>query len=159
MFLRELFKEKKKEPTCAVLFFLPKETWNCKLEHILFYAFYNFYTVSTGAHRISRSGSLPGSALTQGQATCHMGHDGFFVMLKIKKNKKKSSASVKLFRVLSFFFFFLLTNDIITVQLLTRAAAWGAEGRGGRRQWAVVGRPVARRTSAPAPQASVSFKL
>lgn len=131
MFLRELFKEKKKEPTCAVLFFLPKETWNCKLEHILFYAFYNFYTVSTGAHRISRSGSLPGSALTQGQATCHMGHDGFFVMLKIKKKQKKKFSVCE---TVSCFFFFFFSPDqwhyyCTTVNASGRLGGGGAGGK------------------------------
>lgn len=87
MFLHGLLK-KINQPVPFFLFYL-KETWNCKQEHILFYAFYSFSTVFTGAHRIFSSGSLPGSALTEGEATCHMGRDGFFVIQKKKKKVQR----------------------------------------------------------------------
>lgn len=89
------FKKKINQPVpfCFFLFYL-KETWNCKREHILFYAFYSFSTVFTGAYQISSSGSLPGSALTEGEANVPHGPRWLFCH---SEKEKKSSASVKLF--------------------------------------------------------------
>ncbi len=80
---------------------------------------YSLYWCSFNLSALLRSGSPPGSAQTENEAS-HMGNDVFCHSKKKKKNNLRST-SVKLF-----FSSFILTNDI-TVQLLASVVASGRE--------------------------------
>lgn len=117
---------KKNKQSCAVLF-TSKETseWqtvDCKLEHILFYAFYSFYTVCTGAHLISQPCHALGHYLDLHKQKVKLATWGMMFSVIQTKTKKDQ-------RLWNFFFFFssfILTNDI-TVQLLACVVAGGRE--------------------------------
>lgn len=113
---------------CSVPFCSLQETWewqtvDCKMERVLFSAFYSFYTVFTGAHLISQPWCAQAHRLDLHKqkvklATWEM---MFSVIQKKKKNLKIKVCGELLFSS------FILTNDI-TVQLLVSVVAGGRGG-------------------------------
>lgn len=84
---------------------------------------YSFYWCSFNLSALLHSGSLPGSAQTESEAS-HMGNDVFCHSKKKKKKLKIKVCGELLFSS------FILTNDI-TVQLLVSVVAGGRVARPG----------------------------
>jgi len=123
--------EKKKILFCAVLFTSQEtEKWqtvDCKIERVLFSAFYSFYTVFTGAHLISQPCYIQAHCLDLHKQKVKLAT--WEMMFSVIRRKKKKKLKIKVCGEL-LFSSFILTNDI-TVQLLVSVVAGGRVARPG----------------------------